>query len=191
MINSKKELNEWITFEKTKYGCESSVKYHLRRLYGSEQAVLWGFQKRLRITEYHYNMNHIIRYNINNIVLNHMRNKYGLQIGLNVCDKGLKIMHLGSVLTNGKTKIGQNVSLHINTAFVAKGVEDGAPIVGNGCVIGVGAVVIGNISIADNVAVGANSVVCKDITEENIAIAGIPAKKVSSNGRLKWNRNGK
>ena len=100
-------------------------------------------------------------------------------------------MHLGSVLTNGKTKIGQNVSLHINTAFVAKGVEDGAPIVGNGCVIGVGAVVIGNISIADNVAVGANSVVCKDITEENIAVAGIPAKKVSSNGRLKWNRNGK
>ena len=98
-------------------------------------------------------------------------------------------MHLGPILTNGQTQIGENVSIHINTAFVAKGTTNDAPIIGNGCVIGTGAVIVGRIRIADNVAVGANSVVCKDVLEENIAIAGIPAKKVSNNGRLQWNKN--
>lgn len=43
-------------------------------------------------------------------------------------------------------------------------------------------------SVADNVAIGANAVVCTDIVEENIAVAGVPAKKISSHGRLEWNK---
>ena len=84
--------------------------------------------------------------------------------------------------------MGENVSLHINTSFVAQGVTGDVPIIGNGVVVGVGASVVGGIRIADNVAVGANAVVTKDILEENIAVAGVPAKKVSNNGRLNWNR---
>lgn len=40
---------------------------------------------------------------------------------------------------------------------------------------------IGAVKVADNVAVGANAVVTKDVLEEGIAVAGIPAKKVSNN----------
>lgn len=43
----------------------------------------------------------------------------------------------------------------------------------------------------DNIAIGANAVVNKNFTEENIAIAGIPAKKISNNGALEWNKNNK
>lgn len=72
-----------------------------------------------------------------------MRNKYGIHIGINVCDKGLKIMHLGSILTNGNVKIGKDCALHINTAFVAQGVSSAAPQLGDGVVAGVGSVVLG------------------------------------------------
>lgn len=52
--------------------------------------------------------------------------------------------------------------------------------------IGVGAVVLGDIELADNIAVGANAVVNKSFEEADIAIAGIPAKKISNNGRNVW-----
>ena len=47
--------------------------------------------------------------------------KLGIHIPQNVCECGLKIMHTGSILINGKAKVGENVSLHINTSIVAHG----------------------------------------------------------------------
>lgn len=95
-------------------------------------------------------------------------------------------MHVGPVLINGKARLGRDVSIHINTAIAAKGISDDAPKIGDNCVIGVGSVILGNTNIANNVAIGANSVVTKSVIEEDIAIAGIPAKKVSNNGSTKW-----
>ena len=60
------------------------------------------------------------------------------------------------------------------------------PKIGNNVVIGVGAVVLGDIHIADGIAIGANAVVNKSFGEPSIAIAGVPAKKISNNGRLTW-----
>lgn len=120
-----------------------------------------------------------------------MRNKYALHIELNVCGKGLKIMHLGPILTNKNVKIGENASIHINTSFVAHGVTDEVPTVGNDVVIGVGAVLLGGIYISDGIAIGANAVVNKSFMEPGIAIAGIPAKKISDNGRARWNSSRK
>ena len=188
MIRSKSDLNEWISYERAKYGLAGGIKYFLLFCAGSERAVIWSWQKALRKTEYYYNTGKKIRYAISLIRLNHKSNKCGLHIGLNVCGKGLKVMHLGSILTNGGVKMGEDVSLHINTSFVAKGTSDEAPTIGNGCVVGVGAVVMGGVQVADYVAIGANSVVCKDILEENIAVAGSPAKKVSNNGSLEWGK---
>jgi len=161
----------------------------LRHLAHTEAAVIWSFQRRLRITEYHYNTGHRIRYIFHTILLNRKRNQYGLHIAVNVFDKGLKIMHLGSVLTNPNVRIGRDCSVHIGTAFVAQGVTDGAPVIGNDVVVGVGATVLGNILIADGIAIGAAALVNKSFEEEGIAIAGVPARKISDNGRKMWNRN--
>lgn len=46
--------------------------------------------------------------------------------------------------------------------------------------------VLGDVRLADNIAVGANAVVNKSFAEENVAIAGVPAKKISNNGRKVW-----
>lgn len=118
-----------------------------------------------------------------------LQNRYGIHIPLNTCGKGLKLMHVGPVLINPKAKLGENCSIHINTAIAAGGVDNNAPIIGDGCVIGVGAVVLGEIKIANNVAIGSNAVVNKDVIKEDIAVAGVPAKKISDNGRTKWNKN--
>jgi serine O-acetyltransferase len=55
-----------------------------------------------------------------------------------------------------------------------------APIIGNNVYIGTGARILGNITIAHNVVIGANSVVTKSITEQGITVAGVPAKKISN-----------
>ena len=44
--------------------------------------------------------------------------------------------------------------------------------------IGVGARILGDIYIADDIVIGANSVVTKTFDEPGITIAGIPAKKI-------------
>jgi serine O-acetyltransferase len=63
------------------------------------------------------------------------------------------------------------------------------PKIGNNVFIGPGAVVIGDIEIADGIAIGANSYVNKSFKEPNITVAGCPAKKISDGGsRYCWFR---
>ena len=96
-------------------------------------------------------------------------------------------MHLGPILINGKAHVGRNCALHINTALVAGGTNDTVPYLEDGVVVGVGAVILGGVHLAENIAIGANAVVNKSFDEPNIAIAGVPAHKVSNNGRTHWN----
>ena len=48
-------------------------------------------------------------------------------------------------------------------------------IVGDNCYFGLGAKIIGKVRIGNNVTVGANAVVTKDIPD-NVVVGGIPAK---------------
>ena len=188
MIKTKSDLKEYLEYEKKSYNQFNLLKTFMKAFFGSEKAIIYKFQKRLRKTEYYFNTNKKIRYYISLFILNkNYRNKYLLHIPLNVCDKGLRIMHLGSILINANTKIGRDVALHINTSMVAQGTNNEAPIIGDGVVIGVGSSIVGGIKLANYIAVGANSVVTHSFDEENIAVAGVPAKKVSDNGRKNWN----
>ena len=157
-------------------------------LLGSENAIIWSWQKRLRKTEYYFNTNKKMRYYLSKILLNWKSKRYVLHIGLNVFDKGLHVMHLGSILTNGRVRAGRDCAIHINTALVAQGVSSDTPVLGNNIVIGVGATILGGVTIADGIAVGANALVNKSFTEPDIAIAGVPARKVSGNGKNNWNK---
>ena len=96
-------------------------------------------------------------------------------------------MHLGPVLINPNSIVGEDCSFHMNSALVAGGRSSDAPVLDKGVVVGVGAIVLGKTYIAQHIAIGANAVVNKSFSETNIAIAGVPAKKISNNGRLTWN----
>lgn len=100
-------------------------------------------------------------------------------------------MHLRPILVNGRAKIVRDCVIHINTALAARGNSDGVPRLGNGIVIGWGVTIVGDVTLANGIAVGANTLVNKSFTEENIAIAGVRAKKISNNGRRCWEKRKK
>lgn len=183
-IKTKADLKDWLSYELCKYG-KGGIKAFLA---GDERWILRRHQILLRKTEYYINSKNKVMSLLYKMRLNRLQNKYALHIPPNCCGKGLKVMHIGPILINQNARLGKNCALHINTAIVADGLDSSVPTLEDGVVVGVGAVVLGGIRIAKNVAIGANAVVNKDVTEENIAVAGVPAKKISNNGRLEWNK---
>lgn len=183
-INSKEDLREWITYERKKY--RGGVLREIIPI--SEADILRKHQVLLRKTEFYTNTGHKLMACIYKVRLTKMQNRYALHIPANTCGKGLKIMHVGPVLINGNATVGKDCVFHINTALVAGGTNDGVPCLEDGVIVGIGAVLLGNIQVKRNVAIGANAVVNKSIEEENIAVAGVPAKKISNGGSLNWNK---
>lgn len=104
--------------------------------------------------------------------------KSGVEIGLNssigqCCD----IYHSGVVI-NGK--IGDNCVFHGNNTVGNKGIgmEQSTPVIGDNVDVGVGAVIIGDVYIANNSVVGAGAVVTRRFTEEKSIIVGVPGKQM-------------
>ena len=187
IITTKQQLKEVLQIERKQYNLTKFSAFINYYIFNFESAIIWHWQKRLRLTEYYFNSKCKILYLFSRIKLNKLLNKYMLHIPTNVCGKGLKIMHLGAILCNGGTVIGENCSIHINTSFVARGTSGDCPVIGNNVVIGIGSTVLGGVDIADGIAVGACSLVNKVFNEPNITIAGIPARKISNTGRSCWN----
>lgn len=145
----------------------------------TEGQHLWKYNVLLRKTEYYINSKNKIMGMLYKLRLMRYQNKHQIRIPINTFDKGLKLMHLGPFLVNGKVKGGKDISLHINTAIVAGGSSNGTLVLDDSVLVGVGAAILGDVYLAKNVAVGANAVVNKTFEEENIAIAGVPAKKLA------------
>lgn len=187
-INSKKDLLMFLEIEYNKYGLSYPQKVPL---FFKENELLAFYHYLLRHSEYHVNRKNRIRSVIYRAALYTLSNLLSIHIPINCCDMGLKIMHVGPVLMNGNVTVGKNCAFHINTGLAADGLSDEAPTLGDGVVVGFGACILGGVTIADNVAIGANAVVTKDITECDVAVAGVPAKIISNNGRTKWNKQKK
>ena len=147
LIKTKKDLHNFLNYEKKLYVKSTKKELLMRLLFlSNENILLWKFIKLLRVLEFHINNNHKIR----SLFLKSKMMKYkkmGLLIPPNKCGKGLHIMHIGSILINEKAVIGENCSIHIDTAIVAGGNDHGAPKIGDRCIIGVGAKIVGNIII--------------------------------------------
>lgn len=90
--------------------------------------------------------------------------------------KNTRLAHNGlGVVVHDKCVIGHDTVIHVNVVI---GGKDGkAPVIGNFCYIGAGAVLLGGITIGDDSIIGANAVVTHDIPPGVIAL-GVPAKAV-------------
>jgi len=64
---------------------------------------------------------------------------------------------------------------------VAQSKGFGAPRLGNNCLLGAGAVVVGGVRVGDNVRIGANCTVAHDVPDETVAVAA-PARMISKPG---------
>lgn len=191
MIKTKSALKEFIVDEKSKYGLnkKNCIYIYILSKIGFETAILYRLQKRLRLTEYYYNTKKKLRFLISKIKLKKFEQKYSINIPINVFDIGLRIMHLGPIIVNCNAKVGKNCSIHVCTAIAAGGHNSNCPVIGDNVVIGIGAKIIGGINIPNGAAIGANAVVNKSFDEENISIAGVPARKISNNGKITWSNN--
>lgn len=92
-----------------------------------------------------------------------------------------QIEHHGCIVVHGAVEIGDDCMIRHEVTIGNSGSEDplGAPKIGNRVHIGAGAKLLGRISIGDNVVIGANAVVTKDIPS-NVIAAGVPAKIIGS-----------
>lgn len=95
--------------------------------------------------------------------------------------KRLFIDHGIGVVIGETTIIGNDVVIYHGVTLGGTGKEKGKrhPTIGNHCIIGAGAKVLGNIKIGDFVKIGAGAVVLKDIPE-NTTVVGIPAHIVKT-----------
>ena len=104
-----------------------------------------------------------------------------------VIGKGLYIGHFGGIILNAEAIIGENCNLSndITIGIGGRGEKRGCPKIGNRVFIGPGARLFGSIQIGDDVAIGANSVVTKDLPDKAVAV-GIPAKVISYEGSMDY-----
>jgi serine O-acetyltransferase len=102
----------------------------------------------------------------------------GAQIG-----KRFFIDHGMSVVIGETTIIGDDFLLYQGVTLGGTGKEHGKrhPTLKNNIVVGSGAKVLGNITIGNNVRIGASSVVICDVPDES-TVVGIPGKVISRKG---------
>lgn len=112
----------------------------------------------------------------------------GFKLGISIpwytkISPGLFIGHFGAIVVNGDATIGANCNLSqgVTIGQSNRGDRAGCPVLGDNVYIGPGAKLIGAIKIGNNVAIGANAVVTKDVPD-NAVVAGVPAKIISMNG---------
>ena len=102
-----------------------------------EKDVLYGYIYNLRNAEYHFNTGHKLRYAFYKFHLYRMSNLYSIHIGMNVCDEGLSIAHVGPIIIHGRSRIGKNLRVHVGVNIGANGGEP--PVLGDNVYIGPGA----------------------------------------------------
>lgn len=151
------------------------------------------FVKRLRIFEYSFNNQDGIIKKIrllwNYLLYYRISMATGISIPKFTCGKGLTIYHYGSIVVNQATKIGRNCCIMNNVNIGSNQGSDKAPIIGDNVYIGPGAVIFGDITIANGCYVGANAVVNKSIIEENAVVVGAPAKIIKYDPIHWWVKN--
>lgn len=107
--------------------------------------------------------------------------KYGFDIEYSTkIGAGLHLSHWGGVVINPAVVIGENCNLsqQITIGVDSKEGMDAVPVIGSGVYIAPGSKIFGKITVGDNSAIGANSVVNRDVPP-GVTVGGIPAKIIS------------
>lgn len=117
------------------------------------------------------------------LILHRKKIKLGMDIQTFNIGKGFYIGHWGQIFVSSEAVIGNNcnISQGVTIGVSNRGNNKGAPTIGDRVYIGPGVKIFGNIKIGNDVSIGANDVVTKDIPDNSVAV-GIPARVISSDG---------
>lgn len=119
--------------------------------------------------------------------------RHGGYIGPDTVIKGnLTLPHgLHGIFISRYAEIGENCRIYQNVTIGE--VDRRAPVIGDNCLIGAGAVIIGGVKIGSRVKVGAGAVVCTDIPEGCTVVSQpvrIIGEKKEHEGNGEENRTG-
>ena len=123
-------------------------------------------------------------YPLARIMLHHLSYKLGVSIApFTRIGSGFYIGHFGGIVINRASVIGKNcnISHGVTLAQGNRGQNTGAPTLGDNVYIAPGAKIVGAVKIGNNVAIGANCVVTKDIPDNSVVV-GIPGRVISQKG---------
>ncbi|WP_303017004.1 hypothetical protein [Holdemania massiliensis] len=102
--------------------------------------------------------------------------KHGIKLGFsiepNVFEYGLVIPHHGTIVVGGGNAIGSYCVLHTCVC-----ITNGQKNIGNGLYCSTGVKILNDITIGNNVSIGANAVITKPI-EDDVLVIGIPGSVV-------------
>jgi len=177
MIDSRQKYREYIRQDQLALGRKQDAR---PRLFGDE---IWKFEILLRKVEYDLNCRRGVMGKLvgkwHKMRFHRLSVRLGFTIPPNVFGPGLSIPHYGTIVVHGNVLAGKNCRLQEGVTIGATNGSHEAAVIGDNCYFGSGAKVIGAVRIADDVAVGANAVVTKDIAESGVTWAGAPAGKIS------------
>ena len=106
------------------------------------------------------------------LILRHYQIKYGFQIYPETeIGEGFYLGHWGSLVINPKAKIGKNCNIAqgVTIAQANRGKNEGVPVIGDEVWIGPNAVIVGKITIGNNVLIAPNAYVNTDVPDNSIA----------------------
>ena len=174
------------TFQALKYYIRRDLMYvngHPYRVFFSRYFFEAGFRYSvwLRCTRYLYlkGKHAFPLFLLSRLILKHYGYKYSFDISFRAqIGPGLTIAHYGYIIATSNTTIGEGCTLRPGVVFGKKltATCDG-PVVGDNVNFGVGSVIVGAVRIGNNVMIGANSVVTKDVPD-NCIVAGVPARVI-------------
>ena len=99
--------------------------------------------------------------------------RLGFSIGYDALGYGVVIPHYGTIVVGYNNRIGNFAVLHTSTCISAN-----EKVIGDGLYLATGAKITSKVVLGNNVSVGANSLVNKNIEGDNIMIGGMPAVKI-------------
>lgn len=181
MIKNKVDLKRYLSRDMAFYYEYSKFDRFMCRITGDPVYYIAKYIRFLRMEEYYYNTSNncfgTLLYLYFLRKKNNIGNKMGFKIPKNCFGAGLTIYHHGEIIVNESARIGDDCKLHGGNCIGNNGLKDTAPNVGNGLNLGIGAKIIGDIILGNNVLVGANAVVTKSFEGDDITLIGLPAHK--------------
>lgn len=188
VIQSKKELKEYIEMDNSWFQADRVKEKILERYAAYPSYALKKYLYYLRKQEYYINTAcGSKRKGLMGLYYERKKNRCGMRLGIeigpNSFGKGLQIYHAGNIVVNPAVRAGEHCRLHGGNCIGNNGKTDGVPQIGSHVDIGYGAVLMGDIVIADHVTIGANAVVNRSVLESGSTVAGVPARKIQKKER--------
>lgn len=179
------DLQYYLSEDLKRFGKKPNIK---DRILHNEVWYIFHYIRHLRYVEYYKDKNKLL-FLWHFFWYKRLGFKLRITIYPNTVGNGFRIFHVGDFIHIGpNVKIGNNCTILPGVVFGNKSEkqDNNKVIVGDNCYFGLGAKIFGSVKIGNNVMVGANAVVTKDIPD-NAVVGGVPAKiiRIKEIGEIK------